>query len=35
MAVYETKNPTKDGRKYYFKIKYKDILGKSHDYSSQ
>lgn len=34
MAVYETKNPTKDGRKYYFRIKYKDILGNVHDYSS-
>ena len=35
MAVYETKNPTKDGRKYYFRIKYKDIFGVTHDYSSQ
>ncbi len=35
MAIYETKNPTKDGRKYYFRIKYKDIFGKTHDYSSQ
>lgn len=34
MAVYETKNPTKDGRKYYFRIKYKDLFGKTHDYSS-
>lgn len=34
MAIYETKNPTKDGRKYYFRIKYKDILGNVHDYSS-
>ena len=34
MAIYETKNPTKDGRKYYFRIKYKDILGNIHDYSS-
>lgn len=34
MAVYETKNPTKDGRKYYFRIKYRDILGNIHDYSS-
>ena len=28
------KNPTKDGRKYYFRIKYKDIFGVIHDYSS-
>lgn len=35
MAVYESKNPTKDGRKYFFRIKYKDILGNVHDYNSQ
>ena len=34
MAVYETTNPTKDGRKYYFRIKYRDILNNVHDYSS-
>lgn len=34
MAIYETKKPTKDGRKYFFRIKYKDMLGKIHDYSS-
>lgn len=34
MAIYKTKNPTKDGRSYYFRIKYKDILGTTHDYSS-
>lgn len=34
MAVYESKNPTKDGRKYFFRIKYKDIFGIVHDYSS-
>lgn len=34
MAIYKTKNPTKDGREYYFRIKYKDILGNVHDYSS-
>lgn len=34
MAVYKTKKPTKDGREYYFRIKYKDILGNVHDYSS-
>lgn len=35
MAVYESKRPTKDGRKYYFRIKYKDIFGEIHDYSSK
>jgi len=34
MAVYESKNPTKDGRKYFFRIKYKDIFGETHDYTS-
>ncbi len=34
MAVYKSKKPTKDGRQYFFRIKYKDILGVSHDYSS-
>lgn len=34
MAIYQTKNPTKDGRSYYFRIKYRDILGNIHDYSS-
>lgn len=34
MAVYKSKTPTKDGRIYFFRIKYKDILGKVHDYSS-
>lgn len=34
MAIYESKSPTKDGRKYFFRIKYKDIMGVSHDYSS-
>lgn len=34
MAVYESKHPTKDGRKYFFRIKYKDIFGVTHDYSS-
>ena len=34
MAVYESKHPTKDGRKYFFRIKYKDIFGVWHDYSS-
>ena len=35
MPVYISKNPTKDGRKYFFRIKYKDIFGEVHDYSSQ
>lgn len=34
MAVYESKNPTKDGRKYFFRIIYKDIFGEKHDYTS-
>lgn len=34
MAVYKSKKPTKDGRQYFFRIKYKDILGVSHDYTS-
>ena len=34
MAVYKSKNATKDGRQYFFRIKYKDILGEVHDYSS-
>lgn len=35
MTVYKSKNETKDGRKYFFRIKYKDIYGQTHDYSSQ
>lgn len=35
MAVYKSKKPTKDGRQYFFRIKYKDIFGVSHDYTSQ
>ncbi len=35
MSVYKSKNPTKDGRQYFFRIKYKDIFGETHDYSSQ
>ena len=34
MAVYKSKTPTKDGRQYFFRIKYKDIFGVCHDYSS-
>lgn len=34
MAIYESK-PTKDGRKYYFRVKYKDLLGNVKDYSSK
>lgn len=35
MAVYKSKNVTKDGRQYFFRVKYKDILGVIHDYTSQ
>lgn len=34
MAIYKSKTPTKDGRQYFFRIKYKDIFGEVHDYSS-
>lgn len=34
MAVYKSKNLTKDGRQYFFRIKYKDIFGEWHDYTS-
>lgn len=34
MAVYKNKKATKDGRQYFFRIKYKDIFGEYHDYSS-
>ena len=34
MAVYKSKKATKDGRQYFFRIKYKDIFGETHDYSS-
>ena len=34
MAVYKGK-PTKDGRQYFFRIKYKDIFGNTVDYNSQ
>lgn len=35
MTVYKSKKATKDGRQYFFRIKYKDIFGEIHDYSSQ
>lgn len=35
MAVYKSKIATKDGRQYFFRIKYKDILGVTHDYTSK
>lgn len=35
MTVYKSKKATKDGRQYFFRIKYKDIFGVSHDYTSQ
>lgn len=34
MAIYKSKKTTKDGRQYFFRIKYKDIFGVTHDYSS-
>lgn len=34
MAIYKSKTPTKDGRQYFFRIKYKDVFGEWHDYSS-
>lgn len=34
MAVYKSKKKTKDGRQYFFRIKYKDIFGETHDYTS-
>lgn len=34
MAVYKTKNPTKDGRSYFFRIKYKNVFGVIKDYTS-
>ena len=34
MAVYKAKKPTKDGRTYYFRIKYKNIFGEIIDYNS-
>lgn len=35
MAIYKSKTATKDGRQYFFRIKYKDILGEVHDYTSR
>lgn len=32
--VYKSKKATRDGRSYFFRLKYKDILGVQHDYSS-
>ena len=34
MAIYKSKTPTKDGRQYFFRIKYKDIFGTYHDHKS-
>lgn len=34
MTVYKSKKATRDGRQYFFRIKYKDIFGEVHDYSS-
>lgn len=35
MAIYKSKTATKDGRQYFFRIKYKDIMGEVHDYTSR
>lgn len=35
MAIYQSKNKTKDGRCWFFRIKYTDIYGKKKDYTSQ
>ena len=35
MAIYKSKTVTKDGRQYFFRIKYKDIMGEVHDYTSR
>ena len=35
MAVYKSSKPTKDGRAFFFRVKYKDVFGVAHDYSSQ
>jgi len=35
MAVYKSKKATKDGRQYFFRIKYKDIMNEIHDYTSR
>lgn len=34
MGVYKTKDKTKDGRIYYFRVPYKDVFGVRHVYSS-
>ena len=34
MAVYQSKKKTRDGRSWFFRIKYKDIQGEIHDYTS-
>lgn len=33
--IYKSPNPTKDGRLYYFRLKYKDLYGNTKDYSSK
>jgi len=33
--IYKSKKATKDGRSYFFRIKYRDVLGVQHDYASQ
>lgn len=34
MAIYQSKNKTKDGRSWFFRIKYTDVYGKKKDYTS-
>lgn len=35
MAVYKSKRITKSGKKYFFRVKYKDIFGVIHDHTSR
>ena len=35
MAVYKSNKPTSDGRTFFFRIKYRDVYGNTHDYSSK
>lgn len=35
MAVYKSKRITKSGKKYFFRVKYKDIFGVTHDHTSR
>ena len=33
--IYKSKKATRDGRSYFFRIKYRDVLGVQHDYASK